>query len=427
VTDQPPLLRYSPGSAPARTLEFVFVGREHLVQPALDSISDLLGDHGAAHHLFIGERGMGKSHLVSMIAGRLKRRYSAEDLRVVRLDEDPWTVRDYPGLLSAMVSRLDLPTAGADVREMEEALAAAAAEVPVVVILENLGEVFQRIGPDGRARLRALLENSRRIALVATAAERPTFITKHSEPFFGFFDVSDLLALSRVEITDLVARVARYSGRPEVAEFVTTDEGAAALTAIYTLLGGQPRVWTILGEMGTVNALRSPGPLVRRVLDDLLPQYQDRVGALPPDQQAIVLLMVETAGALTVRQIAAGIDVDQRSASSQLRHLATKGWVGTAPPLQVPARGDRRAVYYELREPLVRLCIQMKTGRGIPLEAALSYAASLATGEQQESGQPAGMIEAAVAAFRTDQDRAHLMVLPREWRAVAEQQLLAKS
>ncbi|RIJ70140.1 hypothetical protein D1871_20050 [Nakamurella silvestris] len=418
MSDQPPLLRYSPGSAPARSLEFVFVGREHLVQPALDSVADLLGDHGAAHHLFVGERGMGKSHLVSMIAGRLRRRYSAEDVRVVRLDEDPWSIRDYPGLLSAIVSRLGVAAPEGDVRDLENTLTDAAAEVPVVVIVENLGEVFGRIGADGRARLRAALENSRRITLLATAPERPVHITRHTEPFFGFFDVSDLLPLEVDEIVELVRRVARYSGHQDVSEFVTTDEGRAALAGAHGLLGGQPRVWTILGEISTVASLREPAALIRRVLDDLLPQYQDRVGALPPDQQAIVLLMVEAGGALTVRQIAAGIGVDQRSASSQLRHLATKGWVGTAPALTVDAGGDRRSAYYELREPLVRLCIQIKTGRGVPLDAALAYA----TGHPV-AAEPGAMIESALEAFRADRDRAHLMVLPREWRTVAQQRL----
>lgn len=407
-----PLLRFSPGAGSARALEFVFVGRQPLVAAAMDSAQELIAGHGAAHHLFVGERGMGKTHLVSMIAGRLA---GNRLVAVARLDEDPWGIRDYRGLLASALRALRADDAG-DVRALEEALTGR--PTPVVLIVENLDAVFGRIGPDGRSRLRALLENSRRIVVLATASERPVYISRHAEPFFGFFDVSDLAPLSADEVQELVAKVAAYSGHPDVVEFVESDGGRRILDATHHLVGGQPRVWTILAEIATVRGLSEPAPLVRRVLDDLLPQYQDRVAALPPDQQGIVMELVEAGGALTVRQIAEHTGVDQRSVSGQLRHLSGKGWVMPAPALLIEAGGDRRSVFYELREPLVRLCLQLKSGRGVPLADALDYLQG-----HRRAAQPAGIIDGALRAFRATQDRAALMWLPREWRRMAQERL----
>ena len=137
----------------------IFVKRGPLLHKLQDSLAAAVEHGGSRHHLLVGPRGMGKTHLVALLAHRLEA--SAAPIRVAWLDEDPWRIRDFPTLTSAIARKLGAEP-GASV---DETIASAAGDGFVVVLIENLDMVFDALGTDGERQLRALLEPD--------AADRP--------------------------------------------------------------------------------------------------------------------------------------------------------------------------------------------------------------------------------------------------------------
>src|SRR5664279_5213352 len=180
-----PLLRFSPNALPAEDLEAIFVKRGPLVEKVLRSTFELVAGKGVHHHLFLGARGIGKTHLISIIAHRLGAEESLSDsLAIAWLDEDPWRIRSYSSFLASISGaitgqkyRATSADGIGDPKLLEQALLTLLGSRKLVLIVENLASIFTRIGQEGQHSLRALLENERRISVVATSTERFPGIT----------------------------------------------------------------------------------------------------------------------------------------------------------------------------------------------------------------------------------------------------------
>ena len=309
---------------------------------------------------------MGKTHLVALLAHRLEA--SAAPIRVAWLDEDPWRIRDFPTLTSAIARKLGAEP-GASV---DETIASAAGDGFVVVLIENLDMVFDALGTDGERQLRALLERTPRIVLVATTTARFPAIRDADRSFYGMFDIDDLEGLDLGEAHELLLRIATRAGDDELHAFLQTNPALARLKVVAHLAGGHPRVWLLLAGCLNVPALDELIPLFIRSLDDLTPYYQSRIADLSRFQRAIVMALVDAEGALQVSTITEAVDGDQRAVSVALRDLVGRGYVREA-TTRVAARGDKRARWYELAEPLMRMTLKVKESRGEPLEVVVAF------------------------------------------------------
>src|SRR5205085_7438747 len=84
--------RFSPNRTDPEVLEAIFVQRHRLAEVWLERLRDSVLT-GVKHHLLaVGPRGCGKSHLVSLLVGRLRKDTALRDhLRIAWLPEDETT------------------------------------------------------------------------------------------------------------------------------------------------------------------------------------------------------------------------------------------------------------------------------------------------------------------------------------------------
>ena len=362
MTSATPLLRFTPRAVPHADLEAVFIKRHHLVDKAISSVHELADGGGVHHHLFIGPRGVGKTHLMSIIAHRLNADTTfANRIVVAWLDEDPWVVRDYASLIEHIAETASLH----GVIDGPSLLAALAGRC-LVIVAENLDDIFDRIENDGQHALRSLIENSRSIMILGAAVARFEDMNEHDRPFFGSFEVEDLTEFSVDEAAELLRRVAERDGDSGLATFLESPHAKSRLKVVEALAGGHPRVWMLLAGCLSIEAIDELVPLFLRSLDDLTPYYQERLRSLAKGHLAIVMTMCGSGlmGALPVGEIAKLAKVPEKSAPQLLDQLVEKGFVRFVRADGVPGIGDGRVRYYELREPLLRLSVQMKRTKG---------------------------------------------------------------
>jgi DNA-binding Lrp family transcriptional regulator len=238
-------------------------------------------------------------------------------------------------------------------------------------LLENLDSVLHAIGSDGVHHLRSAIEDSK-ILLIATSPLLFDEVQKAKAPLFGFFDTIHLDELSVDDALELMRRVAKIRGDDELLEFLDTPQARARAAAVQALAGGQPRIWMLFTGCLSVQALDELVPLFMESLDDLTPYYQSRVGSLSPQLQQIVMMFCRQGSALSNKAIAEGTGIDERRVATAMKDLERKGYV-RKPTSILESVGDERISWWDLREPLMRLSLNVKSSRGKPLRTIVEF------------------------------------------------------
>jgi tetratricopeptide (TPR) repeat protein len=380
-----PLLKFTPSAQDPQVLEAITVQREPLIEKLVDIALDT---EGARHQLLIGPRGIGKTHILSLVASRVRASAQADSIVLAWLEEDPWSIGSYEKFLAAIVARVAVEISDSTLGEKADALRArrdeggGAAEQALrdalggkrlVLLVENLDEIFRRIGDNGQERFRAFVENWRQMLVVATAPQLFEGVQLHESPFYGFFAIAHLEELRLENATELMRRIAELRDDADLVKFLSTDVAKNRLAAIEALAGGHPRIWLLLSGCVSIKAIDELVPLFLEALDDLTPYYQDRLRELSDQQQELVVLLSEAGGALSNRALAERSGIAQNQVAVILRQLTERGYVRRAEVPEEIATGDARMSFWELREPLMRLCLDVKQARGRPLRMVVEF------------------------------------------------------
>lgn len=375
--------QFTPQRTDPEALEQILVQRHELLARSVEKLRESVLSRNKHHLLFIGARGAGKSHLVTLIHHRLKSQADLEDkLRFAWLNEDE-TSTSFLSLLMRIYRDLstrypdDFPAdtldaiRGKNPDEARQVLGAAMlhhlGKRTIVLIFENLDSLFTHLSEAEQRTWRGFIQNHPVFATAATAQSLFAGVSKREKPFFGFFDTVHLKNLSVEEAVELLEKIAELNGQPELVDFLRTPTGKARLRAVHHLSGGNPRLYIILSDFLTKEALDDLVRPFEEVVDrQLTTYYQERMRWLTPQQREIVQFLCRQGHPVPVKDIATGIFASHGSVTSQLKQLREMGYLSTHP------RG--REVYYELAEPLMRLSFQVKeTSDRRPLELIVDF------------------------------------------------------
>lgn len=371
------LARFTPSVLDKDTLEALFVHRESLVEDAVDRVRRALTTKERANRLFVGPRGAGKTHLVSLIAHRSRALDGfGERFQLAWLPEDLWAIGDFDDLrkeiLKAIEPAVPLPDEGAMDGGPREFAGRVAERGPVVVIIENLDQVLDDLGPDGQRKLRAAIESDRSMLFIATATRLTSDLLDQDSPFYGFFDTFDLQQFDVDEAADMLKAIARHRGDEALVDELDKPQARARLAAVAHLAGGQPRIWALFGAGLTVEGLDDLVSVLLERFDDLTPYYQEQLRRLSVNERKAVQALAEADRALPVKTLAELTGISERSLSKTMSDLRKAGWVKvkTGPLMEMV---DKRLTYYELAEPLARLAFQLKAAHGQPVRLVVDF------------------------------------------------------
>jgi tetratricopeptide (TPR) repeat protein/DNA-binding MarR family transcriptional regulator len=381
----PFISRFTPSLMAPETLEALLVQREPLVEEIMQGIRRSATTKAKHHVLLIAPRGLGKTHLVCLIYNRVKSEKKLQSrLRVAWLREEERGVTTFLELLVRILTALAREYADAGLqeelqrlydlprKESEHAGATLLTEYlgkrTLLLLIENLDAIFAGLKEPGQKALRAYLQEHPVCTTVATATSLFGGVSLQKSVFYGFFSPHHLEELTVDEAVALLARIAEVREDTELAEFVRTPTGRARVRAVHHIAGGNHRIYVVFSEFLSRSSLDELVDPFMRMLDDLTPYYQGRMDLLSPQQQQVVEFLTHAQGAQTVKEISRRCFVSQQTAASQLRDLKQKGYVvGTTP------QSDKRETYYELREPLMRLCFEVKEYRGGPIRLFVDF------------------------------------------------------
>ncbi len=385
------LTAFTPDAMSLDVLRTITVGRTFELGSLRDAFRAAASSGARPNLLVVGPRGSGKTHLLTLAEAEVRGdTVLARSLTVVRLPEELYAVTSYGDLLantilqlahdggwagsanSSVDDRIALALSRDDHLSLERTLLDALDGRVLVWMIENFDRVLKVLGIQGQHLLRAFLHNHGRAVLVATTPALFWGVSNHDAPLYGAFRVLPLGELTVDEGRELLLRVARMQGDDELERYLASARSLRRLHAVADLAGGLPRLWHLLAGCMTVELLDELVPLFIRLLDQLTPYYKARLDELSPAKAKLTVYLCRAntgaagrrpVGALTVTELARTTGMSNQAASKQLGELERARFVRA----RKLSGGDQRTTYYEVSEPLLRHCLELKESRGQPL------------------------------------------------------------
>ena len=368
--------RYSPGNMGRESLEALFVGREDLMEDVLARVEKSILGVGKHYVLIVGPRGSGKTHFLALAYHRLMDRLCGTNAQakvaIALLKEEERGVASFLDLLVRILRALadETPELDAEVanvydrfsKEPAEAEALALARLrqhtrgkTLLLICENLVDLFDGLGDEGQKRWRAAIQEDGNWAIVASTPSLFSAVTLQSSPFYGFSTVRALDKMDFETGLDLLLKKAMREGKAELVELLRTPLGRARARAIHHLAAGNHRAYAVLFDYLTAETLDDLfGPFMHMV-DDLMPYYQDRIRQLAPAQRRVVEFLCLERQPKTIKDI---------STSCLMSHQTTAKQVSELQAVRLVSRWRvGRNTYCEPSDPLMRICVQVKDNK----------------------------------------------------------------
>ena len=362
-------------------LKRIFVQRERLLDLIVNRLTKSMTTGDKHHILLVGPRGSGKTHLVSLAVWELKQKQILSDnMRVAWLGEDDV----FSGLIHfafAIAKSLadeypdEFPSDfKSNVRGLPVDDAALVVLNSVIknlqhrhllLITENLDQTFSSLGEMGQKKLRAFLQETRRIATLSTSQQLFAGVSSRKEAFFGFFDTHHLEPLNVDDAQQLIRNIAVEQQKPDLIQFLDSNHARYRIRALHHLAGGNYRMYVMLAEFLTKDTLDDLVAAFETLAEEMTPFFQERMRSLPDQQRQLVQCLCDATGAMTVKETAEETFIAEGNCSKQLGSLKAKGYV----------RSEKRGKesYYDMSEPLMRLCLEVKNQRGRPLKLVARF------------------------------------------------------
>lgn len=347
-------------------LEQVLVGRETLLEDAVSRVADGL-DGGSKHNLlYVGPSGIGKTMLMALIAHRLREsrrlgpRLCLASLDVVELSPSflDLLLRVHRALSAAYPESF----AAADIQDLldlpeEETLSRLQALLHrgldgrlLVLQIEDLEACFKALGTQGQNRWRAFLQEHASAMVLATSPRLFEGVSSRESPFFGFFQVEHLQALTLQQGRELMDRLAHIRHKDDLLRSLQSPTARACIQSLHFVLGGMPR--SLLLAAATARSFEEALPLFSFCVDALTPFYRDQMEGLALQQRRILALLARAEEPLPVKRLARELSMTHQTATALLKTLRDKAWVESS------ARG--RESLYELADPMLRATLGLQ-------------------------------------------------------------------
>lgn len=370
--------RYSPGNLTPEALEKLFVGREDLLEDILRRVCASAVGEEKHFFLLVGARGVGKTHFMALLNHQLQndRKYAKarKQLKIAYLNEEEWGVASFLDFLVRILRSLAVRYKNKALSAKIEGIYAAFQKSPsaaldaaqsalldfvkddtLLLLCENLVDLFHGLGEEGQQRWRAFIQEHAFWTIVATTPALFSDIQLQKGPFYGFFTIRHLAKLDFESALTLLRQKALLEKQLDLANFLITPTGRARVRAIHHLAQGNHRVYVIMSDFLNKESLDDLVTPFMRMADDLTPYYQDRMRQLAPAQRKIIEYLSHEQRPMNVKTIAASCLMSQQTTAKQLGELAKSQFV-----LSTKAG---RETFYELAEPLMRICIDVKDNR----------------------------------------------------------------
>jgi hypothetical protein len=370
---------YNPRKKTPEQLESSLVGadRHDILNGIMAELALKEGEAPKQHWMIVGARGMGKSHLLTLLyhkvcdnsglnslwipvlfpeeirmAGDLARfleRAATEILHDLERNNNPIA----PGL-KEKIARIRGIRHDERVAYLFSVITWIRSETGrhILLIAENLQQLLgKKISLIDQKKLRAYLQSEDALLLIGSATTIFDALHDHSHPFYHFFHIRRLNELSFDDIKRLVTDLLSGCGREEQARIMLKNE--ARLKVLHAFTGGNPRMAVFLSDILKTDVNEEMIDIMDRILDELTPYFEAIINDTPEYLQEIINALAAYEPAQSPKEIAEHLEMEQGTVRNYLKQAKDGGYVRVA-------FSKGKSNFYCLNEYLYRTWFQMR-------------------------------------------------------------------
>lgn len=357
-------------------LEELLIGRKGIVDAIEKSVRQAISHKQNVHHLLIGTRGSGKTHVLHVLFNRFSTDKTITEKTVIAYMAEEEIGID--SLFSLIIRIFDafirwsnneiekrewqekiniLKELKAYEREdkAKEFLLGYLKEKKLLLLIENINEVFYAMKSSGQSRFRDFIQQYEKINIISTSQVLFADIQNEDKPFHNFFQITHLDRLSEEETKQLLLTFSRTEGPPELEVHLQSNQGIGQMKSIHFLSGGNHRLVALFYEFLKMDIKSDMADPFLKTLDKLKPYYESFIRYLPPQQQKIIHFLALKHQPQLGSIVAKECFLTPGGTSKQMNELQNKGFV--------EAHKIGRDNKYELAEPMLRFCIELTDNR----------------------------------------------------------------
>lgn len=365
------VLSFGARSINPEILEKLLVGRTKVAEYLFDAVKSIAEYKNNQQILVIGQRGMGKTHLLRTLHHRIQDYINDNKIVVAYFSEEEYGVSDYLDFLIRIInsfvkwndndksyllekmSDLQETQAASQVNVAEKIIEDYIGKRSLVILAENFSDILESIKVKDQGKLRAWLYKVNRINIIATSQALSDDFDREDRPFYGFFNTYYLKNLSYEESLEFLISLAKVENRPEVVEFLN-EKGRSQVKALNQLVKGNHRLLVTFYEFMKSDTLSKLSNNFIKTINDLKPYYETYIRYLAPQQQKILRYIALSRKPQQGTDISKNCFIDQKSLSKQLSELARKDLLEV-----ITDPDDKRNKLYDINEPLLRISIEV--------------------------------------------------------------------
>ena len=194
----------------------------------------------------------------------------------------------------------------------------------IVLLLDNFDRIIENFTDDG-SLLRETLVNYNSIQIIAGSTRMDEHFWRYDMPFYEFFRIHKLEALSREEINTLLTHWSNLLNIEALREFVISNPGR--IENIRLLTDGLPRTLQFFIQIVLQKSESTTYDYLKKTMDNVSPLYQERLNSLPAQLRKIVYEMAFIWEACTTKQLVERTKMESKLISANLKTLVDKGVV----------------------------------------------------------------------------------------------------
>ena len=352
----------------SKLLKNLSVGRELLISDTVERLKTHSEKKIPIYLLFIGSRGIGKSHLLLSIYYRIIETPEFEGkIFPIKLSEEEYSIANITDFFRRIleIANLKQPKSLSQsvidetvseektIQQATQRLYEISKSKMPVVFADNLALLFGQFSQRDLKKLRSLLQENNNLSIIGAAPSIFSQVADYGKPFYNFFEIIFLNEWSQLEIEEFIRKKLESEGRDDILkEFAKYKQ---KITAITILTGGNPRlVITLCDILCAPDKLADIEKTLWTLLDQITPFYQSRMEDLPTQQRKIFDTLSISEGPLTPTEISKLTNYDVNTVNVQLKRLQEIGFV------EIIKLRKKREVHYEVKERLFRIWREMR-------------------------------------------------------------------
>lgn len=382
------LQTFNPAVSKPELLEKTLIGRKSLVDLLEQLVIESAATGNKHQRLIIGPRGSGKTHIFKVLYNRISTNSEVKNkLTIAYLCEDEYGIANFLDFILRLFKaflKWDPDTSRYLIDEIEnlkntplqdqEKLAVHILlnhikETTLLIIVENIADIFKGMTETGQGKLRDLIQQYPVFTIMASNQALFHDIQVEGKSFYNFFKITHIKKLTLEETIVFLKSIAEWEKSDELIQFINKPEGKGRIHAIYDVTGGNHRLLVTFYNFLKIDYKNKLSYSFIKAINDLIPYYQSFMNLLSAQQQKIIQYLCQIRKPSNVKDIALNCFAAQNTISKQLSTLIQLKYVDTNP--------SGKETYYELSEPLLRICFEVKENRGGPVRLFIDFLGSL--------------------------------------------------